>query len=372
MSKETETESTTAVGTVNLWQLLDEYKIPVALVLLVVTLRPVMSHPWVAGYGQIATTMLIFMLFVAGFNLLLGFTGVLSFGHAMFFGIGMYAVAIGISKFQIPFPLAALAGLVLAGLLAFSIGRIIIDKGEIYFAMLTIAFGQALHFIVNYNPGGLTEGSDGISQNALPPWIESFRGAKSITFLPEMVNDWYFFVGAVFLVAMVVLWQIIRSPFGRTLIAIKENEKLARAMGVDTTRYKNISFTMSAVFAALAGVLLEINDQGAVLETFHWTTSGDAVLMSVLGGMNYFAGAIAGTFVWLFSEDYLTSFDLLHLPLSEFTLVTLDVSGLLVYWKFALGLLFVLIIITSPREGVWGWVHRIWAKVQSGLQEVRK
>ncbi len=224
--------------------------------------------------------------------------------------------------------------------------------------MLTIAFGQALYFIINYNPLGLTEGSDGISQGTLPPWIESFRGAKTITVLPEAINDWYLVVGVVFLIAMLVLWQIIRSPFGRTLIAIRENEDLARAMGVDTTRYKTISLTMSAVFAALAGVLLEINDQGAVLETFHWTTSGDAVLMSVLGGMNYFAGALAGTFVWLFSEEYLTAFDTLHLPLSEFPLVSIEMGAVLVFWKFFLGLLFVLIIISSPREGVWGFARR--------------
>lgn len=257
-------------------------------------------------------------------------------------------------------------------MLAFGIGRLIIDKGEIYFAMLTIAFGQALYFLVNYNPFGLTEGSDGISQDALPAWIESYRGAKTVTFLPELVNDWYITVSVVFLAAMLVLWQIVRSPFGRTLVAIKGNEELARAMGVDTTRYKNVSFTMSAVFAALAGVLLEINDQGAVLETFHWTTSGDAVLMSVLGGMNYFAGAIAGTFVWLFAEDYLTSFDVVHLPLTEYSLVRIEVAEILVYWKFALGLLFVLIIVTSPREGVWGWVHRLWGTLRNGLESLQK
>jgi len=369
MSEETDSLKASAVSSSSGWETLSEYKIPIALVLFVIVLRPFMAHEWISGYGQIATTMLIFMLFVAGFNLLLGFTGVLSFGHAMFFGIGMYAVAIGISKFQAGFVLSAAIGIVLAGLLAYGIGRLIIDKGEIYFAMLTIAFGQALHFIVNYNPYGLTEGSDGISQNAVPAWIESYRGAKTVSFMPEMLNDWYFFVAAVFLIGMVVLWQIIRSPFGRTLIAIRENEALARAMGVNTSRYKNISFTMSAMFAALAGVLLEINDSGAVLETFHWTTSGDAVLMSVLGGMNYFAGAIAGAFVWLFAEDYLTGIDVLQLPLSG---TEVPIGDVLVFWKFFLGLLFVLIIIRSPREGVWGFVRRFWAVLAARIKEVRR
>jgi branched-chain amino acid transport system permease protein len=142
-------------------------------------------------------------------------------------------------------------------------------------------------------------------------------------------------------------------------------------MGVDTTQYKIVSFTFSAVFAALAGVLLEINDQGAVLETFHWTTSGDAVLMSVLGGMNDVAGPLAGAFVWLFSEDYLTDFQTLQLPLSELPLLTIQVEGLLNHWRFLLGLLFVIIILFSPREGVWGYVVRATSAVRGRLREVR-
>jgi branched-chain amino acid transport system permease protein len=351
--------------------MLERFKIPIALVALVVFLRPVVAHEWMAGYGQVATTMLIWMLFVAGFNLLLGFTGVLSFGHAMFLGFGMYGVGIGLSKFGLPFTVGALIGIAFTAVVAYTIGSLIAEKGEIYFAMLTIAFGQAFYFIVNYNPWGLTEGSDGISQNTLPWWIETYRGEKFVPFLPEMINDWYWVVGLVFIVALLALWQIIRSPFGRTLVAIRENEMLARAMGVDTVQYKIVSFTFSAIFAAIAGALLEINDQGAVLETFHWTTSGDAVLMSVLGGMNYFAGPLAGVFVWLFSEDYLTDFETLVLPLSEVPLLTIEVAGILNHWRFFLGLLFVAIILSSPREGVWGFVVRGAERVRDRIEEVR-
>ncbi len=346
------------------------YRVPIALLLLVVLLRPVMAHPMMAGYQQIATTMLIWMLFVSGFNLLLGFTGILSFGHALFLGMGMYAVGIGLSKFSTPFPLAAVVGLVLVALLAYVIARLIVEKGEIYFAMLTIAFGQAGYFIVNYNPFGLTEGSDGISQNALPAWIESYRGAKSLTFLPEGLNDWYVVVAFVVLVMSLLLWQIIRSPFGRTLIAIRENDTLARSLGVDVDRYKVIAFTISAVYAGVAGILLEINDQGAVLETFHWSVSGDAVLMSVLGGMNYFAGPFAGVFVWLFSEDFLTDFETLYLPAREFHVVALELGDLLIHWKFALGLLFLVIIMSAPRTGFWGFLKGAATRLGSRLVEV--
>lgn len=346
------------------------YRVPLSLVLLVVLLRPVVSHPMLAGYEQLATTMLIWMLFVAGFNLLLGFTGLLSFGHALFLGMGMYSIGIGLSKFQTPFLLAAGVGFVLTGLVAYAIAKLVVGKGEIYFAMLTIAFGQAAFFIVNYNPFGLTEGSDGISQNTLPPWIESFRGAKTVTFLPEMLNGWYVLVGAVVLVGGIVLWQLIRSPFGRTLIAIRENDELARSLGVNTTRYKIWAFVISALYAAVAGMLLEINDQGAVLETFHWSVSGDAVLMSVLGGMSYFAGAFTGVFVWLFSEDFLTGFETLHFPTRGLSLVTLELGDLLVHYRFFLGLLFVVIIVVAPRTGLWGFLKKGTMRVAARISEV--
>ncbi|WP_439027448.1 branched-chain amino acid ABC transporter permease [Haloarchaeobius sp. DT45] len=347
--------------------LLWEFRIPLALVVLVFVLRPVVAHEWVLGYENIATTILIWMIFVAGFNLLLGFTGVLSFGHAMFLGIGMYSAAIGLSKFGVPWFLGTAIGIVVTGAVAFGIGKVIAEKGEIYFAMLTIAFGEAFYYVVNQNPGGLTEGSDGISSDTLPAWILADRGDKFVSFVGIPDFDWYWLVALFFVVATVGLWQLLRSPFGRTLRAVRENEDLARAMGIDTTRYKVYAFTISALFASLAGSLLEINDQGAVLETFHWTTSGDAVLMSVLGGMNYFAGPFAGVFVWLSSEDYLTDFELLHLPLSEFALVSLNVEPYMEHWKFLLGLLFVLIILSSPREGLWGGLKGAGSRVSSRL-----
>ncbi|MDY6818937.1 MAG: branched-chain amino acid ABC transporter permease [Halobacteriales archaeon] len=335
--------------------LLDRYRIPVGLVLLVVFLRPVVAHPWLLGFEQIATTMLIWMLFVAAFNLLFGYTGLLSFGHAMFFGFGVYGVAIGLSRFDLPFVLGAVIGIAVAASVGYVIGRLIVRKGEIYFAMLTLAFAQAIYFIVNKDPYGLTGGSNGISKNTLPAWVETYRGEKSIV-LGAVQIDWYWLVGLVFLLAMVLLWQLVRSPFGRTLIAIRENQRLARAMGVDVERYKIAAFTFSAAFAAVAGVLLEINNQGASLETFGVFTSGDAVLMAVLGGVNYFFGPIAGTFVWLFTEDYLTDFTTLYLPLTELPLVSIELAGVLNFWRFFLGLLFVIVVLLSPKEGIWGFV----------------
>ncbi|WP_227355800.1 branched-chain amino acid ABC transporter permease [Haladaptatus salinisoli] len=329
------------------------FSVPIGLFLIVGLLRPLVSHPLLLGYGQIATTMLIWMLFVASFNLLLGYTGMLSFGHAIFLGAGAYGVAIGIAKFSAPYAIAAPAAIVGAGVIAYLIARLIVSKGEIYFAMLTLAFAKAVHFLANYNPMGLTGGAQGLSGETLPAFIQTYRGQVLVN-LSGFSVSWYYVVGLVFLVSMLALWQIVRSPFGRSLVAIRENEELALAMGMNTRRYKVWAFTLSGVFASLAGALIEINNQGASLSLLSVQTSGDAILMTVLGGANYFFGPLAGVFMWLFAEDYLTNFETLYLPLAEFSVVSVELSGLLDYWQFLLGLLFVIAVLVSPREGLWG------------------
>jgi branched-chain amino acid transport system permease protein len=128
-------------------------------------------------------------------------------------------------------------------------------------------------------------------------------------------------------------------------------------MGVDTSRYKIASFTVSAGLAAVAGVLLELNDGSASLATFGVLTSGDAVLMAILGGVNYYFGPITGVFVWFAAEDYLTDFTLLQLPLAEYPLLTVDVSGILQFWRFGLGAIFVLVVLLSPKDGVYGFLR---------------
>ncbi|MFC7203070.1 branched-chain amino acid ABC transporter permease [Haloferax namakaokahaiae] len=327
-------------------------RVPIGLVAIVVLIRPIISHPMLLGYEQIANTILIWMLFAASFNLLIGYTGLLSFGHAMFLGFGTYGAAIGVLHLGLPFSLAALVGVAVATVAANLLGRLIAEKGEIYFAMLTLAFAQSVYFIANQNYGGLTGGSTGLS-GALPAWIESYRGVMYVS-LGWLSFDWYYLLAVVFVLAMLGLWQLVRSPFGRTLIAIRENEELGKAIGIDTTKYKIWAFTFSGMFSAVAGVLLEINNQGATLHDLSIKTSGDIILMTILGGTNYFFGPAAGAFVWLFAEDFLTEFETLVLPMAEVPLVVVELSGVLTYWQFFLGLLFVVAVLVAPREGVWG------------------
>jgi len=347
---------------------LADLKVPVGLLAIVVFLRPVVNQPFMLGYPQIANTILIWMLFVTSFNLLFGYTGLLSFGHAMFYGIGAYGAASGLTRFGLAWHVAAPIGIVVAAAFAYVISRLIVEKGEIYFAMLTLAFAQAVHYIANQNPWDLTGGTTGIT-GASPAWIASERGAKVVDW-GVLEFDWYFLIGAVFVLAMLAIWQVIRSPFGRSLIAIRENDALARSMGMNIDRYKVWSFTFAGVFAAVAGVLVQINDQGATLETLDILTSGDVILMTILGGTTFFFGPAAGAFVWLFAEDFLTGFETLHLPLTELPLVTVELGGVLAFWQFFLGLLFVVAVLLSPREGIWGLGQRIVTRLYRLLVEL--
>ncbi|MFB6079203.1 MAG: branched-chain amino acid ABC transporter permease [Halarchaeum sp.] len=343
------------------------WQVPVGLLAIALLLRPVISTDLLLGYPQIASSFLIWMIIVASFNVLMGYTGLLSFGHAMFMGIGAYSVAIALSAFAVPFLIAAPVGIALSALVAYLVGRLIAHKGEIYFAMLTLAFAKSAHFIANYNPGGLTGGTTGLADGTMPAWIETSRGFRYVAF-SGIQFDWYWAVAAVFFVGMLLMWQLVRSPFGRTLVAVRENETLARAMGVNVRRYKVWAFTFAAAFAALGGVLLEINNQGATLTELSIVTSGNIIIMAVLGGANYFFGPLAGAFVWMFVEEYLADFHTLVLPLAEVPLVHVDVSGVLSYWEFFLGLLFVIAVLISPREGIFGMVKAIVDRIAARVR----
>lgn len=359
MSDETKSSREQLTGRLPAQTALRQYRVPLGLLAIVLFLRPFVAQEWMLGFGQIASTMLIWMVFVASFNLLFGYTGLLSFGHALFFDLGVYSIAIGLSRFDLPFVVSGMIGVLVAAI----VGYLIVQKGEIYFAMLTLAFGQAAWFIFDKNPYGLTGGSTGISQGVLSTWIDSYRGQLRVL-LGGFTIDWYWLVAAMFLVMMLLLWQIVRSPFGRSLIAIRENEELARAMGIDTTRYKVWSFTFAAAIAAVAGTFLTINNHGATTQVLQVVTSGDAILMAVLGGTAYYFGPLAGVFLWMTAESFLTDFEILMLPLAEFPLITIHLGGILEYWPFFLGLLFVIVVLISPQEGLWGGLLKLTKRLR--------
>ncbi|MET4104474.1 branched-chain amino acid transport system permease protein [Roseovarius sp. MBR-78] len=227
---------------------------------------------------------LCFALFAAAFNLLLGYTGLLSFGHAAFFGGAAYITAHALKVWQLTPELALLAGVLVAALLGLGIGILAIRRQGIYFAMITLAMAQMVYFFSLQAP--FTHGEDGIQGFS--------RGHLfGLINLGDMMTM-YFFLLAIFLTSLFAIWRIVHSPFGMILQAIRDNEPRAISLGYSVQRYKLGAFVMSASFAGLAGGLKALVFQFATLADVSWQMSGEVILMVLLGGIGTMAGPIVG------------------------------------------------------------------------------
>lgn len=258
--------------------------------------------PFVGHFLSMGTEIIIWCLFAMGFNILLGYTGLPSFGHGAYFGIGAYALGITFKHLVhgvwIPLILGTLIGTFFAAL----VGLIIAKKRGIYFALLTIAFSQMFFFIAfrwDEVTGGET-GLSGVDRLSIGiPNLFSIDLAKSI--------NYYYFVLIIFAISMMVIWRIVHSPFGRVLQAIRENELRTQYLGYNTTLYKWASFTLSGFFSSLAGSLLVLLQNAAFPEILEWTKSGDVVMMVLLGGgMVNFYGSILGATIFIVFRDLLS------------------------------------------------------------------
>jgi len=238
---------------------------------------------------------LCFALFACAFNLLIGYGGLLSFGHAMFFGMAGYASAHAAKVWGLPPELAILAGAAAATLLGFVSGLIAIRRQGIYFAMITLALAQMVYFYCLQAP--FTGGEDGIQ--AVP------RG-KLFGLLPLTQLPMYYTVLAVFAAGFLLIHRVVHSPFGQVLKAIRDNEPRAISLGYRTERYKLAAFVISAGLAGLAGATKSIVFQLASLTDVHWTMSGEVVLMTLLGGLGTVFGPVAGAFILATMENYLS------------------------------------------------------------------
>jgi len=238
---------------------------------------------------------LCFGLFACAFNLLIGFGGLLSFGHAMFLGMAGYVAAHSAKVWGLTPELAILAGTAVATVLGYLAGLLAIRRQGIYFAMITLALAQMVFFFCVQ--AKFTGGEDGIQ--AVP------RGNLFglIDLKPTLVM--YFFVLAVFLAGFVLIHRIIHSPFGQVLKAIRENEARATSLGYRTDHYKLVAFVLSAGLAGLAGATKALVFQLASLTDVHWTMSGEVVLMTLLGGMGTIFGPVVGALVVAAMESYL-------------------------------------------------------------------
>ena len=286
----------------------------------------------VGGYTELASRVLVLGLAAMSLNFLLGFTGVLSFGHAAYFGLGAYGAAMTI-KYLVPStPLGIIVGVATGTLAAMVIGALIARLRGVYFAMVTIAFGQVFYFIA-FRWNSVTGGDDGVSG-----WK---RQALDLGFtqINLLGNDkaFYYFVLVCFAVAVTLMWLLLRSPFGRTLLAIRENERRARYLGIPVERHIWMSFVISCFFVSLAGTLYALLNNFTDPRALRWDQSGNFVIMAVLGGMRSFWGPLIGAAIFVVLQDYVSS----HTE----------------NWMSFIGLFFVLVVLFFPR-GVLGILRR--------------
>ena len=291
---------------------------------------------WVGGYTSLGTRVLILALAAMSLNFLLGFTGVLSFGHAAYFGLGVYGVGLTI-KYLVPSTLAGIAVGVIAGTIAAAIiGALIVRLRGIYFAMVTIAFGQVFYFIA-YRWNSVTGGDDGLSGWQRQP-IDLGIGTVDILGNDEAL---YYLVLVCLVIGVAIMAALLRSPFGRTLLAIRENERRARFLGIPIDRHIWLSWLISCLFVSLAGTLYALLNNFADPHDLRWDQSGDFVIMAVLGGMRAFWGPLIGAAIFVVLQDY--------------------VSSETANWMSFIGLFFVLVVLFFPR-GVLGVLQQRMAR----------
>ena len=270
--------------------------------------RPVLAFwvffavfPFIVPNRTMATQVLIFGLLAMGFNLLYGYTGLLSFGHAAYYGLGAYGAGIALAKLHVGSLWVGLAsGLLLAGLGGAVIGFFCLRRRGIYFAMLTLAFAQLLYFI-GFHLADWTGGDDGLRgipqlTLGLGPWQYSI----------ETTLGFYYFSYVLVGLAVAALKRILDSPFGAVLQAIRENSSRAVACGYNIDRVKHLSFVFSACFAGLAGSLDALRLTVVPIESLYWTTSGQVVMMTLLGGAGTFFGPFVGATTFLVLEERLS------------------------------------------------------------------
>jgi branched-chain amino acid transport system permease protein len=286
-------------------------------------LMPFIAAPY---YASLMVPFFAYAIALLGFNLLFGYGGLLSFGHAMFLGFGAYGTAMlagvyGLRSFELILVIVALGSMVAA----VPIGLLCVRYVGIFFGMLTLAFGMLFHsFLFKFYH--LTGGDSGMRIPRLNILGLEFAAYNKIEFLS---GPFYFYCLGLLVLAGIVMWRIVQSPFGLHLRALRDNAQKARYVGVHVYRARLVAFVISAGFAAIGGVVLGFRTGVADPELVYWTQSGQLVFMSVLGGFANFFGPIVGAL----------AFTLLHDQLQSITQ----------YWRFVLGAILAMLVIGFPR-----------------------
>lgn len=296
-----------------------------------IALVVVLALPLFLKSGSLASEVLIYALAVLGCNLLLGYTGLLSFGQGIFFGLGSYAIGLLLTRAAMPMPIALLAAVLIGGLAAGVVGFVSIRQKGTYFVMLTLAFAQMFYFLA-YTATPLTGGDNGLLNIPRPP--VSVLGVV----LWDNSSPWRFYamVGAIFMLVFVALHRVSTSIFGRTLLAIRDNEDRAGAIGYNVPRFKLLAFVLSGAVTALAGALNAMMTGVAPLANAEFHVSEMILVMTVIGGVGNLAASLIGALFYMLAADWL--------------------STLWPRWLMLLGLLLVVISLGMQR-GLWGLVE---------------
>jgi len=308
-------------------------------ILIVLALVPVVASTY---QTQLLTYGLTLAIAALGFNLLLGYTGLLSFGHSAYFGAGAYAVALmmrylGVSSME----LFLLGGIVCSAALAALFGVVCVRHTRIFFAILTLALSQVL-WTLAYKFFWITGGTDGLrvpfSKLTLLGGLIGFPGADAFA---RFISFYYYYVLVVFCVCTALMWLIVHSPFGKTLQAIRDNETRARFLGVRIWRYRWLAFLVSGIFTGLAGTLWVPLNGLTTPDVLYWPQSGKIVFFAVLGGFRNFSGPIVGAVLFNYLEVY-------AIALTE-------------YWQITLGAILIILVTFLPA-GIVGTAQRLSAK----------
>jgi branched-chain amino acid transport system permease protein len=291
--------------------------------------------PLIMPYEALAINILIFGLYAVGFNLLFGYTGMLSFGHAAFLGVGSYLCGIAIVSGGWPWWAAIAAGVAAAALVGVAMGYLAIRTRGIYFSMVTLALAQIVYYAF-YKAERWTGGENGLRGIRVEAMHLFGYKLDFVNPLTKYYIIWVFVAGAMWFVS-----RLLNSPFGAVIEAIRENEKRTSACGYDVARAKLLIFVVSAAVCGLAGALRALHLSIVPIDSLHYLQSGQAVMMCLLGGMGTFFGPFVGAGLFLYLEDVATS-----------------VTS---HWMAVVGIIFIIFVLFFPK-GVWGsllhWLQR--------------
>ena len=299
--------------------------------------------PWLGSRYNVflAEQIAIDALFAVSLNLLLGSTGLVSFGHVAYFGVGAYVCGILMKTYEVPFIIALPAAGIGTALFALIAGFFCVRLIKLYFAMLSLAFSQIV-WAIAYKWNDVTGGDQGLPEIPFPntDWM------NNIPFLGDLKTSDQFYLLALVVIAisLAILHRIVRSPFGRVLTTIRDNPERAAFLGINVRAYQLAAFVVAGSFAGVAGALYGIFSRGVFADYVFWSKSAEVMIMTILGGMDFFWGPPVGAFalVWLNQE------------ITDYTQ----------YWPFVLGTILLVLLFVFPG-GIVGGLHDLWVRVRS-------